>query len=589
MLVAGPSLAQITLTASDAQARLGTRLGQQQFRAVTPSALQPLVGQAGGPQVYDWTPFAFEAVAQGVVEQGSLNPLPSDVPLAETFAQRGATLYDRVVLDPFGAGGAVEDSTVWVFSRVTSSAVERAGAAALTDRDIDFDGDTPDTLQIRYDPFQLELALPATFGDTWERTSELTVGPAPSTEITVESEVDGYGTLVTPAGRAEVLRVRQEETQASPGGGFTSTTYEFLSKDGRLFASLTVDGGTVTEATYTVLSEAGATVEVPANTTPDVTPGGLGLGLTFVQGSATAGALDVFRYDTAPVNETFSGTATSDDGTTISPDVVAEDRYFEVRNDGLTDFATLVCLEFGPTPGVTEPSKLVVLTRATANDPWTPLNTTVTGTAACAQTTRFSQFAIGSSTQFNPLPVTLAAFEVQGDGTDAVLAWTTASETNNARFEVQHRASGAWTQVGVVPGSGTTTEARRYQYRMQNLAPGTHRFRLRQVDVDGTAHLGPERTLVIQAEAPLVLSPISPNPVHGQALIRVQVGAAQSVTVLVYDALGRRVRSVHDGPLAGQQQHQLTVDTAGLPSGLYFVRARAASGHVQTRPMTVVR
>lgn len=40
------------------------------------------------------------------------------------------------------------------------------------------------------------------------------------------------------------------------------------------------------------------------------------------------------------------------------------------------------------------------------------------------------------------LPVELTAFAARADGNDVVLTWTTASETNNAGFKVQERASG---------------------------------------------------------------------------------------------------------------------------------------------------
>lgn len=42
----------------------------------------------------------------------------------------------------------------------------------------------------------------------------------------------------------------------------------------------------------------------------------------------------------------------------------------------------------------------------------------------------------------NPLPVALTAFTAQRQGADAVLRWTTASETDNAGYEVQASATG---------------------------------------------------------------------------------------------------------------------------------------------------
>ena len=55
--------------------------------------------------------------------------------------------------------------------------------------------------------------------------------------------------------------------------------------------------------------------------------------------------------------------------------------------------------------------------------------------------------------------------------------------------------------------------------------------------------------------------------------VTLQVAEAQAVTVAVFDALGRRVAVLHDGPLPASQAHTFTLDGADLPSGTYVVRA----------------
>lgn len=41
-----------------------------------------------------------------------------------------------------------------------------------------------------------------------------------------------------------------------------------------------------------------------------------------------------------------------------------------------------------------------------------------------------------------PMPVTLTAFTAQRQGTEAVLSWATANETDNAGYEIQANAEG---------------------------------------------------------------------------------------------------------------------------------------------------
>ena len=77
------------------------------------------------------------------------------------------------------------------------------------------------------------------------------------------------------------------------------------------------------------------------------------------------------------------------------------------------------------------------------------------------------------------------------------------------------------------------------------------------------------------AEAPegYVLSAAYPNPFNPQTHFTLAVAVRQRVTVAVYDALGRRVARLHGGMLAAGQVHRFAFDAAGLPSGLYVIRA----------------
>lgn len=80
----------------------------------------------------------------------------------------------------------------------------------------------------------------------------------------------------------------------------------------------------------------------------------------------------------------------------------------------------------------------------------------------------------------------------------------------------------------------------------------------------------------------------SPNPVRSAATVRLSVEQAQDVSVSVYDALGRQVATLFDGAAAAGQTLELRLDAAGLPAGVYVVRAHGASVDL-TQRVTVVR
>jgi hypothetical protein len=81
---------------------------------------------------------------------------------------------------------------------------------------------------------------------------------------------------------------------------------------------------------------------------------------------------------------------------------------------------------------------------------------------------------------------------------------------------------------------------------------------------------------------------VAPNPVQTRATVSLRVRAEQDATVTLYDVLGRRVRTVHDGPVRPGRDHTFRVDTHGLSSGPYLLRADGEQFQ-KTRRITVVR
>ncbi|MEM6335999.1 MAG: T9SS type A sorting domain-containing protein [Bacteroidota bacterium] len=189
------------------------------------------------------------------------------------------------------------------------------------------------------------------------------------------------------------------------------------------------------------------------------------------------------------------------------------------------------------------------------------------------------------------LPVELTAFDALSDGSDVVLSWKTASETNNAGFAVEQKldvagergASSEWTEVGFVEGAGTVESPRTYGFRVSDLPAGTHRFRLKQLDFDGAFEYSPiVEATVVPTDASLA---VYPQPAVGSATVVVELPRRQRVEVQVYDLLGRVVETLHTGEAEGA----LRLDAgAGLPAGVYVVRAESETLSV-SRQMVVAR
>jgi hypothetical protein len=135
------------------------------------------------------------------------------------------------------------------------------------------------------------------------------------------------------------------------------------------------------------------------------------------------------------------------------------------------------------------------------------------------------------------------------------LTWQATGSPLPARFVMEHRAdtTGAWSQVGTVAASDSAGAAPAgtiaYRYRAEDLAPGTHQFRLVVVpDRKAGARRASEAVTVrVDLDAAYRLSTY-PNPVRERATVELAVRKRQDVQVRLHDVLGRRVGTLTTAP-----------------------------------------
>ena len=185
-------------------------------------------------------------------------------------------------------------------------------------------------------------------------------------------------------------------------------------------------------------------------------------------------------------------------------------------------------------------------------------------------------YSPGEDPSGDPLPVEFGSFDAMRDGGDVVLRWTTLVETNNSGFGVEQEVDGRFTEVRFVPGAGTTTERQVYAVRLRNLEAGTHRFRLRQVDVNGTTAYSDLRSVSIPLETTAAVELAGPNPFRSGTALELQVRETQPVTAALYNVLGQRVRVLYEGTAPAGERIRIRVRGDDLPSGLYFYRITGA-------------
>lgn len=176
------------------------------------------------------------------------------------------------------------------------------------------------------------------------------------------------------------------------GGGGTDG-YAFAptpgNTDGQNVNTSGVNGFFTGDASRPFLSaSATGTFVFSSGTTITVTNAG-SLGGTFTQSRALTGA----------TGNTFSGTATSQDNSIITPTGVASDRYWTIGYTGSagTSLNYKVSLDLTGSPGLGNLNQLVILKRN--GGAWSPFNSTRSGNAlSAAGLSSFSDFDIGFGT-----------------------------------------------------------------------------------------------------------------------------------------------------------------------------------------------
>ncbi|MCA0447037.1 MAG: T9SS type A sorting domain-containing protein [Bacteroidetes bacterium] len=187
------------------------------------------------------------------------------------------------------------------------------------------------------------------------------------------------------------------------------------------------------------------------------------------------------------------------------------------------------------------------------------------------------------------LPVELSSFTGKISGGNVILNWSTASEKNNAGWEIQKMqevVSGTstplsdrntnWETIGFVAGKGTTTESQSYAFSSLVTRPSSLAvYRLKQLDLDGTVSYSQILTLDI-APTSFSLEKNYPNPFNPSTTIRYQLPVQVQVTLSVFDITGRLI-SVLENAVKPAGFHQVEFNAAGLSSGVYYYQIKAGN------------
>jgi FG-GAP repeat. len=341
------------------------------------------------------------------------------------------------------------------------------------------------------------------------------------------------------------------------------------------------------------------------NASGTYTFGTTGMSIAFTGVSGT-GTCKVVRYDTPASNRAFAG---------ASPTFVSKYR-FVVESSGFSFTNAELRINRTQLPflgGIANASTVTVYRRPTPGSGAHPtpgsgrfvalpsaFNSSFPDEVR-ATTTAFSEFILGSNDPDNPLPVELVWFRGEATPRGVQLTWQTATERNNAGFEVRRQTnSGEFATIAsyrfdrTLQGKGTTSSPTTYGFVDAAVEAGkTYTYRLRSVDFDGTVH-DYAQTVSVEVREPVqarvyeyALAQNYPNPFNPVTTIRYSVKELGKVSLRVYDVMGREVMVLVDR-VQGPGEYAVAVDGSKLSSGVYVYQLRAG-GFVFTRKMMLVK
>ena len=183
------------------------------------------------------------------------------------------------------------------------------------------------------------------------------------------------------------------------------------------------------------------------------------------------------------------------------------------------------------------------------------------------------RFTLGSINKLQtPLPVELLSYNIYTTEDNQVgVKWTTATETENDYFTVERSADGRiFKEVKRVDGANTSNESHSYSILDEAPFSGLSYYRLKQTDLDGNYKYLGVRSIELEREDKVV---VSPNPLRGFNLnILIHASGDMPLEVRVTTLTGEELYAGRYGADAVQGNRLSLNLPSHIGTGVYIVQ-----------------
>lgn len=164
------------------------------------------------------------------------------------------------------------------------------------------------------------------------------------------------------------------------------------------------------------------------------------------------------------------------------------------------------------------------------------------------------------------LPIKLISFDYKKNDQGVRLLWSTESEVNNERFEIEKSSNGySFSTIGTVRGKGNTSSRQDYSFLDNTLDSRIHYYRLNQIDFDGKHEYSP----IIKVENRS--NRVKLYPTHIVNTLNVEIEDTDAASLTIFNSMGL----VFLNSVLNQEFN--TVDISSLPAGIYNVKIESKS------------
>ncbi len=145
------------------------------------------------------------------------------------------------------------------------------------------------------------------------------------------------------------------------------------------------------------------------------------------------------------------------------------------------------------------------------------------------------------------LSVKMTEFTVQKQNNDALLKWSTISETKLDRFDIERSLDGMdFSRMGSVNGNGTTTDLNNYQYNDPlNTTSNIIYYRLKAIDIDGKIMYSKIIALRLNGLLTLNNFTVYPNPFTNNLKLQISSAGETAITIRINSSAGQMENIYH--------------------------------------------